>query len=488
MSWGGSEFFSYHGTEFSGEELLDAHFTTPAGHNGVTFLASAGDSGTFAGVNWPAISPHVLSVGGTSLYINADGSYAKEYSWIGTSGGGSAVEPTPSYQTSVDFVGKRVDPDVAYNADPTTGFAVYDSFGARNHVGWQVVGGTSAGAPQWGALVAIANQGRALAGSDTLDGLSQTLPLIYSLYHSPAGVDYFTYTGYFHDIIDPAGRFQAAGGGYDQLTGLGTPKAKEIVNVLASTALTSPPPPIQIPPVSSSLAVTVVSSLPKAVIGPAAGSMTLRLSNISSSDFNGPLSIALYATTDGSITSTDIPFATIPMHCAIPAHKKTNMMVRFTYPTNIPNGRYRLAVAVTATNAGTPPANAVAPGVVAISAPVVDLLAAAVQSKVSVKPGGRKSISVRLKNIGNWAASGPVTISLVASSDQAVDPADDANLKTLTKKITLLPGRLMVLPLQFVAPSSMSPGTYSLIATVSSSTRPPDVDPSDKLVVIATTK
>ncbi len=57
MSWGSSE--------FSSESSYDSHFTTPAGHPGVTFVASSGDSGGV--VEWPAASPKVLSVGGTTL-------------------------------------------------------------------------------------------------------------------------------------------------------------------------------------------------------------------------------------------------------------------------------------------------------------------------------------------------------------------------------------------------------------------------------------
>ena len=60
MSWGGSEFFSFNGSEFTGETQDDYHFTTPSGHTGVTFVASAGDSGTFSGVEWPAVSPNVV--------------------------------------------------------------------------------------------------------------------------------------------------------------------------------------------------------------------------------------------------------------------------------------------------------------------------------------------------------------------------------------------------------------------------------------------
>ena len=89
-----------------------------------------------------------------------------ETGWSGSGGGPSA------YESATDVPGRRRDPstttranpDVAYDASPSTGFAVYDSYpyeiGGRASAGSQV-GGTSAGAPQWAALLAIADQGRA---------------------------------------------------------------------------------------------------------------------------------------------------------------------------------------------------------------------------------------------------------------------------------------------------------------------------------------
>ncbi|HEX4125875.1 MAG TPA: S53 family peptidase, partial [Tepidisphaeraceae bacterium] len=127
MSWGGSEFFSWSNGEFTGETQYDSDFTTPAGHEGVTFIAAAGDSGSQAGVQWPAVSPNVLAVGGTSLTVNSDGSYGGETSWTGTSGGYSEIEAEPSYQSNVQGSGVRTVPDVSYDADPNTGFAIYDS-------------------------------------------------------------------------------------------------------------------------------------------------------------------------------------------------------------------------------------------------------------------------------------------------------------------------------------------------------------------------
>jgi len=101
MSWGGSE--------FSGETSYDSHFTTPSGHAGVTFVASSGDSGT---ISDPAVSPHVVAVGGTTLTIGAGKSYVGETAWSGSGGGISAYEPRPGYQVGMSTSGWRTNPDV----------------------------------------------------------------------------------------------------------------------------------------------------------------------------------------------------------------------------------------------------------------------------------------------------------------------------------------------------------------------------------------
>ncbi len=171
ISWGGSEFVDYSGGESASQLTLDSDFTTPAGHTGVTFVASAGDSGYNDGVQWPASSPNVVSVGGTSLETSDNaGTYVDEGPWRGnyegTSGGFSQYETEPAYQEIAQQTGARSTPDVGYNADPDVGFATYDSIQYQGYTGWQVVGGTSAGAPQWAALFAIADQGRAVRGGD----------------------------------------------------------------------------------------------------------------------------------------------------------------------------------------------------------------------------------------------------------------------------------------------------------------------------------
>ena len=88
---------SYGGGEFNGETFYDPAFTTP--NNNVAFVFSTGDSG--APGEFPAYSPNVVAVGGTSLEtVSIKGTYGKEIGWSGSGGGVSQFEPTPSYQSS----------------------------------------------------------------------------------------------------------------------------------------------------------------------------------------------------------------------------------------------------------------------------------------------------------------------------------------------------------------------------------------------------
>ena len=233
MSWGQNE--------FAGQTVYDSHFTTPAGHTGVTFFASSGDSST---IGYPATSSHVVSVGGTSLNVDSAGNYLGESAWSGSGGGLSQVIGQPSYQNNlvihsgsriVPANGMRAGPDVAFNADPYTGVAVYGAFGFG---GWAQVGGTSAGAPAWAGLMAIVDQGRLPAGQTSqtsLDGYTQTLPALYALPSSD-----------FHDITTGSnGNVNgSAGPGFDLVTGRGTPVANLLVAALSgntSTTTASPP-------------------------------------------------------------------------------------------------------------------------------------------------------------------------------------------------------------------------------------------------------
>jgi subtilase family serine protease len=206
MSWGGGE--------SSSETRHDRHFNVPY----VTFLASSGDDGY--GVNYPAASPYVVGVGGTTLTIQSNGTYVSETAWSGSGGGISAYEPQPQYQAGVVNSTFRAVPDVAYDADPNTGVPVYDSYG---YGGWVQVGGTSMAAPEWGALFAIVNSMRAAESKAPING---ALPYLYAL------------TADLHDVITGSngscGQLCTAGPGYDEVTGNGTPMANVLVPALVA--------------------------------------------------------------------------------------------------------------------------------------------------------------------------------------------------------------------------------------------------------------
>jgi len=136
---------------------------------GMTYLSSSGDNGAtdykdidakqIASVpttGFPTDSPWVTSVGGTTL--TRDGSTFEEQAWSGSGGGFSRFYKAPDYQQALpttdqqQLKGRRGVPDVAGAADPRTGLVIYQAGQ------WTMVGGTSAAAPLWAGIVALANQ------------------------------------------------------------------------------------------------------------------------------------------------------------------------------------------------------------------------------------------------------------------------------------------------------------------------------------------
>ncbi len=229
MSWGFPE--SASGLA-SAEAQYDHYFTTPAGHQGVTFVASTGDYGS-AVPEYPAFSPNVVAVGGTSLSLNADGSYNTETGWgyyanqlgtfIGSGGGVSQYESEPGYQQGVQSTGSRNFADVSFIADPATGAWIADPYNIPGSNPWEIAGGTSLSAPAWAGLIALVDQGRTTAGEKTLGaaGATETQTALYNLPQSD-----------FNVIASGSNGAFTAQAGYNLVTGLGTPIANNLVTDL----------------------------------------------------------------------------------------------------------------------------------------------------------------------------------------------------------------------------------------------------------------
>ncbi len=230
ISWGGPE----DSWTAQSRTALDAALQDAAAL-GVTVTAAAGDSGSSDGntdgklhVDFPSSSGYALACGGTRL-SGTGTSITSEVVWNetaqgeGATGGGiSTVFPLPSYQSSsnvpaqpqTNFAGRGV-PDVAGNADPTTGYQI--RVGGQD----QVIGGTSAVAPLWAALVALMNQSLGTP-------LGYLQPKIYPLGEAA-----------FQDITngnnDDSGLGQYnARAGWDACTGLGSPNGTALLNALSS--------------------------------------------------------------------------------------------------------------------------------------------------------------------------------------------------------------------------------------------------------------
>ncbi|BCL81071.1 serine protease [Ktedonobacteria bacterium brp13] len=242
QSWGTTE-----ETLFTpaGKKVMEGfnRFYKLAASRGVTVLASVGDTGVvnpdvngnnykFPTVEFPASSPYVTSIGGTSLFADTHGTYQSETAWndgVGsaTGGGFSHYFKAPSYQAAAlapyakVSKGNRGVPDIAYNGDPTTSIPIY--LGFMSSPGYYLFGGTSAGSPQLAGLIAIADQ---IAGHS----LGFINPELYQI--AASGIA-------FHDITTGNNNQGSiigyrAGKGWDPVTGWGTPRATFLIAALIS--------------------------------------------------------------------------------------------------------------------------------------------------------------------------------------------------------------------------------------------------------------
>jgi subtilase family serine protease len=207
LSWGGEE--------YNGETNDDSIFQ----NSPVPIVAATGDSGT--GVIYPSASPYVVAAGGTQATMGVNGNYISETAWSGSGGGVSAFETEPAFQKSYvipQSTGMRGVPDVAYNASPFTPYSIYDTFVPNG--GWLLVGGTSASAPQWAALIADMKA----AKKGNFGNFNASLYSVAKEYSLSLLQDITTGSN------GSCGYYCNARTGYDYVTGVGSPQATNLIN------------------------------------------------------------------------------------------------------------------------------------------------------------------------------------------------------------------------------------------------------------------
>ncbi len=225
-SFGGCETLA----ELDGEPATDDAIFEEAALQGQTIFASAGDTGTFCpapvsengvpagepGQEYPASSPYVVAVGGTTLLANPSGTYGSEIGWYSGGGGPSLVESAGSWQSAVVKTAllTRDVPDIAMDGDPDTGANVIVS-GASEEIG-----GTSLASPLSLGVWSILETAHA-------NSLTFAAPILYKEFSDDGGTGVTIPTGLtrpiggFHDILVGANPLPAKIG-YDFSTGLGT--------------------------------------------------------------------------------------------------------------------------------------------------------------------------------------------------------------------------------------------------------------------------
>ena len=230
MSFGAGE-FDYKSMLFWGAPLRSAASAK------MSYVAANGDWGSQS--IFPAVDEKVVAVGGTRLAWN--GAVRTETAWTSTGGATSKYVPVPTYQAGVKKPGDptasgakiyRGSADVAFNADPYSGQYVYMTpSSVTGGAGWIAAGGTSIGTPQWAGILAIGNAVRALGAKGPL---GQPHTAFYKSLAAQAG----TYATTFFDVNSGSngtcGAMCTSVAGYDLLTGLGSPRAGDLVARLAA--------------------------------------------------------------------------------------------------------------------------------------------------------------------------------------------------------------------------------------------------------------
>jgi subtilase family serine protease len=246
---------------------LDTIFKQAAAQ-GISIYAASGDAGAYdcgdttLAVDSPADDPYVTGVGGTYLQLGASSSYGSEAVWAdasttarGSAGGGggiSSIFVQPAWQTGSGVVSSlssgqpcsapsglycRQVPDIAADADPASGYAVYCTVSAAGCTasGWITVGGTSAAAPFWAGSTALINQD---LQSQNLPALGSANPALYALFTSQQT------TPAFHDITSGKNLYYPATAGYDMASGLGSPDVSNLAQDLVTSSGNGTPPPV----------------------------------------------------------------------------------------------------------------------------------------------------------------------------------------------------------------------------------------------------
>jgi hypothetical protein len=390
---------SYGASESSSETGWDTSYYK---HPGVAITASSGDGGY--GTSYPAASPFVTSVGGTSLSPASNARGWTETVWSGAGSGCSAYEPKPSFQADTGC-SRRTIADVSADANPSTGVAVYDTYGSS---GWQVFGGTSVASPIIASVFAMAPPPAAGA-----------YPVQYP----------YASTGSLFDVTSGSngscgGSYLCTGAaGYDGPTGLGTP------NGVAAFGPPSGPPP------SNDFSISV---------SPTAGAVAVG---------SGTTATVSTATTSGSAQSVSLSASGLPSGASAsfsPTGLTSGGSSTLTLSTtaSTPTGTYPITITGTAasgshsatftlTVSGTPPPNDFSLSVSPTSGAATAGNAATATVSTATTSGSAQSVSLSASGLPSGASASFSPAGVTSGGSSTVTISTSASTPTGTFPVTI---------------------------------------------------
>lgn len=254
---------------------------------GQTFSISTGDSGsnecgnppgTTVGASYPASSPYVIAVGGTTLYTDTSGNYGGEVTWSGTGGSPSLYEPKPSWQSAVVAGAYRGVPDIAFDADPYSGAIIVVNGQLQQY------GGTSLASPLF-----VGSWARIQSANNARLGFPATWIYSHGAQNTPA----------FHDVTSGSNGGYSAAIGWDYTTGFGSFDVAATALLTRSTVTVSASPKSDIAGQPVTFTATVTGNSPT-------GTVQFQVNGV---NFGSPVAlingVATLTTTQLTVVGTD---------------------------------------------------------------------------------------------------------------------------------------------------------------------------------------
>jgi hypothetical protein len=234
------------------------------------------------------------------------------------------------------------------------------------------------------------------------------------------------------------------------------------------------------------LAPTVFATLPASAIAGAkvkGASALVSVTNVAETDYNGPVTLTLFASLDGTLDpATDPQITSISKNLKVASAQSADLKVKITSLPQAPDGDYLVIAKLSSPTAGDGVNATDEP--VRIAAPFVDLSGTFSLLPTSAVKGKRLKASIAVANAGNVVAKGTVPVTIATSPNP--DGSNPTTIATVNAKLAVKPGATKNVKLNFVVPAEVASGSYRVVATLDPANVLADKNTSNNTVLSTT--